>query len=228
MLRCFGLFAVTVALNLTANVVTARAGLITSVTPHNSNSASGYVIHTGAMGDNASPAYDSTSALSWIADPGPNNGMGLLTGGDFVTTVDSDKANANLTIDLSLSAPADVYVWIDDRVLALGNAPDWMTAAGFSDTGLQILLGRSATGEPFMEGSNIFPFSIFHKSVTSGSVTLGGNVSGPPGTNSTAMYGFAAVESSAAVPEPASLVLFGFGSLGIAVVTRRRTKLTEL
>lgn len=56
-----------------------------------------------------------------------------LIGGDYVKTFNNDKVADDLTIEVTMNRPADVYVLLDKRVVP----PDWLVES-FTDTGDEI------------------------------------------------------------------------------------------
>jgi ferric-dicitrate binding protein FerR (iron transport regulator) len=130
-----------------------------------------------------------------------------LLGADYVKTFNSDKRRKDVRIKVTLSQPARLFVFFDDRL----EVPTWLKKQGFRPTndkigsdfgpyGVNSYNYAAAVGA----GNSIdATFTIWEKTVTrAGTVALGHN----PGqdVHSSSMYGIAAVplEHPKAVTEP--------------------------
>lgn len=83
----------------------------------------------------------------------------------WIRTPNDDKNETSLSLlDVTLNAPARIFVGFDDRAI---NPPDWITTQ-FTDTGVAI---------DITEGGSQEYFFVWERSVAAGTVTLGGNKS---------------------------------------------------
>jgi len=98
-----------------------------------------------------------------------------LTGADLVQTFVNDHLKTTLEITVTVSRPAAVYVFFDER----SGRPSWL-AQRFTDTGLKIGLENAPSlesGKPVGKGpgvGNMAPLSVWRCELPqAGSVTLG-------------------------------------------------------
>jgi concanavalin A-like lectin/glucanase superfamily protein len=132
-----------------------------------------------------------------------------LIGAEYVILANDNKNMATYELDITLSANATVYVFVDNRMGGatggLDGAPNidgmpWLGGMGFVDTGIDIGIDESA------DGSINQYFSVFALDVKAGTVTIGGNTEGHGGN----MLGAAAMNrtpaESAHSPSPESEV----------------------
>jgi hypothetical protein len=101
-----------------------------------------------------------------------------LLGAEYVMTANDDKDNVNYEMDVVLSKPATVYLFIDNRVgTGTSNSPttnpnlaaanmSWVTTLGFVDTGLNMAIDESNDGDIDQW------FSIFALSAPAGKITF--------------------------------------------------------
>ena len=143
-----------------------------------------------------------------------------LVGIDYVQVANNDKGKAEYELDVTLASSATLFLVIDNRVggtADISGLDDWagvtpdlsskmtrVTSMGFVDTGLDVGIDEGGTGEINKWSS------VFSKDVSAGTITLLEQNDG----GSRNMYGVAAV------PEPATLALLGFG--GLAMLRRKR------
>jgi len=125
-----------------------------------------------------------------------------LLGVDYIKTYNGDKQRRHLTIDVTLSAAADLFVFFDARL----PAPQWLTT-DFRDTGDKIGLDmgqwRGADGRLIIrETAGVGPgesidaeFTVWVRRVEQAGVVRLGSAAGPTGLS--AMYGIAAAGISA-------------------------------
>jgi hypothetical protein len=143
----------------------------------------------------------------------------LLRGLDYIRQANDDRNIANHTLDVTLSAPATLYLLIDNRVGDNDNATPptltslmtWVGTGGFTSLNQQFGIDENNDGS-----INQF-FTIYSRSVPAGTIRLFEQNDGT-GRN---MYGVAA----APIPEPSTLALAGLGGLGLVLRLRRRAKL---
>jgi len=116
----------------------------------------------------------------------------FLIGAEYVMAANDNKNMSAYELDITLSRPATVYVFVDNRMGGaaggLNVAPNitgmpWLTDMGFVDTGEDIGIDESA------DGSINQYFSIFALEVKAGTVTVGGCTEGHGGN----MLGYAAL-----------------------------------
>jgi hypothetical protein len=124
----------------------------------------------------------------------------FLQNADYIMTFNDDKYVHRLAMDVTLSAPAVLYVFIDDRV----PLPEWLTA-DFDDTGEDIGLDevhyprRGKETPPLGAGVSINSiFSVWKREIPHATtVRLGSlEISRPIEAADMAMYGVAAVPLS--------------------------------
>ena len=183
----------------------AKAGVITSVTNHNSiDTADVYAI--GTLSEDVDSFIDRTHEYNDIPEP--------LKGIDFVQVANDDKKASDLRIDISVNSDSILYLFIDNRipdpVLTSGTSTmQWLTDDGFIDTSLDIGIDEGGNGN--IDNTS----SIYSRYVSAGSIiTLAQNDGGRRN-----MYGIAA---AAAVPEPSIIALFALGLLGLGFARRRK------
>jgi hypothetical protein len=113
-----------------------------------------------------------------------------LIGADYVQTVNEDKRDHNLNVYVTLSVPATLYLFFDNRASA---PPEWLSNF-FVDTGWEIGLDAIPAIEKGPAESVDATFSIWKRHVKAGSEWLGPSSI----VRSGAHYGFAAVADSTA------------------------------
>lgn len=128
-----------------------------------------------------------------------------LIGADYVMLANNDRTVSNVEVDVTLAGPADLYLFIDNRVgdgekndppTLGGGVMDWVASLGFVPTGDQIDADESGDGDIDNYAS------VYKLSNVSGLITLHEQNYG-----SLNMYGVAAT------PEPATIALLGLGGL---------------
>lgn len=143
----------------------------------------------------------------------------FLRGLDYVRSANDDRTVADYTLDVTLSVPSTLYLFIDNRVGDGSNATPptlggtvmpWVAASGFTATTTQFGIdeGNDGTVNQF--------FTIYTRDVAAGTIRLFEQNQGTLN-----MYGLAAAPV-AAVPEPASLVLAGAAGVALALRLRQR------
>jgi len=143
----------------------------------------------------------------------------FLRGLDYVRSANDDRTVADYTLDVTLSVPSTLYLFIDNRVGDGSNATPptlggtvmpWVAASGFTATTTQFGIdeGNDGTVNQF--------FTIYTRDVAAGTIRLFEQNQGTLN-----MYGLAAAPV-AAVPEPTSLTLAGAAGVGLALRLRRR------
>jgi hypothetical protein len=141
----------------------------------------------------------------------------FLRGLDYVRPANDDRTIADYTLDVTLSAPATLYLFIDNRVgdntntnpPTLTTNMTWVARDGFTSLNQQFGIDEGNDG-----AVNQF-FTIYSRTVPAGTIRLFEQNAGTLN-----MYGVAA----APIPEPSTLVLAGLGGLGFALRLRRRVK----
>ena len=180
------------------------------------------VVRLGSSG-NTPPEISATplaeDALSFVDRTHEYNNLPVeALGAEYIKVANNDKTVADYGLEVTISQPALLALFIDNRVGGTagdgdwaGVDPDpaaagmnWVADMGFNDTGLDIGIDEGG------DGSIDKYSSIYVLEVGPGVYTLGAQNDGG-GRN---MYGVAAV-----VPEPITIMLMGFGAFG---VLRRR------
>jgi hypothetical protein len=117
-----------------------------------------------------------------------------LIGAEYVMTANDDKDNGSHELDVTLSEPVTLYLFLDNRLQGSGQGtggrgvnPDlsgmpWVAAMGFTDTGDDIGIDEAGDGTINQWSS------VFSKKVSAGKITLRGQPQGYGGN----MYGVAA------------------------------------
>lgn len=211
----------TIAITAVALLIASPASaVISSAVNAGSNDGNDvYVVIPNGLGEDVDAFIDRTHEYNGA------DGSGIpafLLGADYVQTANDDKTAANLTVTVTLDGPADLYLFIDNRVgdnnnsnppTLGGGVMDWVAAMGFVDTGLDIGIDESGDGTGPGQGINQTS-SIFVLENTAAGVYVFEEQNNGGSRNN---YGLAAVSS---VPEPAtaSLALLG----GLALLRRRR------
>ncbi|MBI1368052.1 MAG: hypothetical protein GC162_05300 [Planctomycetes bacterium] len=153
------------------------------------NSKLHYAIAAGRLGEDAVAHTDRDYQWNGVTSEGmPRE----LVGAEYIQTPMGDKANHELKVTLTLTRPAALYVFMSDREAP----PDWVTEAGFVDTGWTIGLDNSARGVGLGVGAGAsidLTYRVWRLSVRGpGDVVLG---PAQMGSNSEiGTYGIAAVE----------------------------------
>jgi hypothetical protein len=115
-----------------------------------------------------------------------------ILGAQYVMLANDNKNMSSYELDLTMSADATLYVFVDNRMGSSGGGKDvdpditgmpWLNDMGFVDTGEDIGIDESFDG-----GINQY-FSIYALSVTVGTITIYGNTEGHGGN----MLGVAAL-----------------------------------
>jgi hypothetical protein len=140
----------------------------------------------------------------------------FLQGLNYVRVANDDRNIPDYTLDVTLSTPSFLYLFIDNRVgdgdnatpPTLTNLMTWVAANGFTSLNQQFGVDEGNDG-----AVNQF-YTIYSRTVPAGTIRLFEQNDGT-GRN---MYTLAA----APVPEPTSLALAGLGGLGLAFVRVRR------
>jgi hypothetical protein len=143
-----------------------------------------------------------------------------IVGIDYVKVANNDKTAGAYELDVTLGSSATLYLVIDNRVGGTadiggnddwaGVTPDlsskmtWVTSMGFVDTGYDVGIDEGGNGSIDKWSS------VFGKDVSAGTITLLEQNDG----GSRNMYGVAAI------PEPATIALLGFGAL--ALIRKKR------
>jgi hypothetical protein len=158
-----------------------QAQLITGVL---SNTGAGKAVHGGILAE-ASPAMtDRGHVYRQIPES-------LAGQAEYVKVANGDKAVAAYTLTLTLSANADVYLFIDTRV-DLTTKMAWVGTMGFTDTGSQIGLDEGNNGS--IDRS----YKVYKKPLAAGTYTLNEQNAGDYN-----MYGVAARLPGITPPPPA-------------------------
>lgn len=141
--------------------------MITAVT---ANSGAHYQVVPGGLQEDAR-AYTDRLYHQW-------NGIeqaGIppeLIGADYVMTANNDDMRANFELQLTLSGPSTVYVFLDDRAQPI---PDWIVR-DYTDTGWDIGLDVGLEPQQTAKGpgeSIDARFSVWKRHVAGGTITLG-------------------------------------------------------
>jgi len=123
-----------------------------------------------------------------------NSVPAYLIGAEYVMTANDDKDNGSHELDVTLSEPVTVYLFLDNRIQGSGQGTGgqgvnpnlsgmpWVAAMGFTDTGDDIGIDEAGDGD--IDNWS----SVFSKKVLAGTYTLKGQPQGYGGN----MYGVAA------------------------------------
>jgi hypothetical protein len=117
-----------------------------------------------------------------------------LVGADYVMTSNNDDQRGDLELQLTLSGPGTVYVFLDDRVQPV---PDWIVR-DYTDTGWDIGLDVGLEPQQTAKGpgeSIDARFSVWKQHVAGGTITLGAT-----NRKDAAHYGVAAKADLAKAP----------------------------
>jgi hypothetical protein len=181
--------------------------------------------------DNFGPAYDADCCQGWtVATAAATGGVNYAIAAPFVSSGSYDLTQIDLALSLVAgSGDADIALWTDAggtlgsliqswHVVAttpIDTLPSVVTISGITGVHLQAggayYLRASATGDT-NDAWNINNTSVFATLLS----TVVPTINGPPGA-------FDVLGTSPA-PEPAvwSMMLLGFGTLGVALRARRR------
>ena len=148
------LIALFVLLCVVATSIPTQAQIITSVVRRNPDGNSGDTepaIAPDPLAEKSLAFVDRTHVYVTIPE--------ILLGCEYVMSANDDRDNPNYELDVTLSKPATVYLFIDNRVgTGTGNSPNtnpnltaanmaWVTALGFVDTGLNMAFDESNDGD---------------------------------------------------------------------------------
>lgn len=148
----------------------------------------------------------------------------FLQGLDFIRVSNVDRNVPDYTLDVTLSASANLYLFIDFRVgdgsntdpPTLTSIMTWVAANGFTTSGAQLAIDENN------DGSIDNFFQVYSKVLNSGVTRLFEQNDGT-GRN---MYGVAA--AIVPVPEPGSFALVVLGALSLCRQFRRRTSVPQI
>jgi hypothetical protein len=145
-----------------------------------------------------------------------------LDGIDYIMTENDDKSWYDERFVISVTCPSLLNIFVDQRVLNTMSAEDsrltWLTnddvvAGGFTKSSEIIL---QEWGDPWIYGE--YPFDVWTASVSPGEYIIRDQFSHQVGS----MFGIAA--SAAPIPEPATMLLFGSGLIGLIGFRRKLRK----
>ena len=176
------------------------------------NDNSGYIGDLLISGDASGIGWGSVGNLSFGGD---GNGIMSITGyadGGFDVSVANSVNLAGATLDLNLSAMLDASDF--------SNFDAW--AAGFASA-----FGTAVDGESFFSFGNLFGLADSAIDGLEGILAInvdwgGADVETLAGWNDGIL--FSGAEAPSPVPEPATLVVFGLGLVGVGLASRRRRK----
>lgn len=162
------------------------------------NSGRAYTIVPQALAEDVQAHTDRHYEWNGVSETGMPE---ALRGADYVMTAMADKVNHQLQVEVTISRPAVLYVFIS----AMGPAPAWLTERGFTKTGWQIGLDNvdNAHGKALGVGpgrSIDLIYNVWSRTMTqAGRVTLG--PAQLQNHDKVGTYGIAATP----LPEPADL-----------------------
>jgi hypothetical protein len=183
-----------------AFAATAGAQTITKVVRRNPDNNSGDtepVVAPDPLGEKSLSFVDRTHVYVTVPE--------ILLGVEYIMTCNDDKDNPNYEMDVTVSKPTRMYLFIDNRVgTDVSNSPtttpnlaaanmNWVTNLGFVDTGINMAIDESN------DGTINQWFSIFALDIPAGTITLRAQNTGHN------MYGVAVAEPpvKARKPSPA-------------------------
>jgi uncharacterized repeat protein (TIGR03806 family) len=99
---------------------------------------------------------------AYTLDSVDSQGTGVILGGPWISTAADSKNFTGTPLATFKANGTSVFLLVDDRWNGTGTRPPWLTDATFVDTGFNVMIKQNPQ-------TTIFAYSVYRKTVTSGS-----------------------------------------------------------